>query len=198
MVDYNICIIWFIYLCLTCFNLFFFCLILTFFFLVEDADIGGKIKINLSSQFFPACPQSSVLVFLRRLSSRPQSPPFIQSGYSTDTELSNRTWAICGNLLMCTWLLFFFDALLFLWMFVFHAERTKLRLPSARWSWTKRCSNLLNFPRLFISMCSCSPHVTSVLKKKKSRKPQVTFDLRQSRWSCSCWPGAELEVTQDE
>lgn len=93
---------------------------------------------------------------------------------------------------------FFFDALLFLWMFVFHAERTKLRLPSARWSWTKRCSNLLNFPRLFISMCSCSPHVTSVLKKKKSRKPQVTFDLRQSRWSCSCWPGAELEVTQDE
>lgn len=114
----------FVYLCLTCFNFFFwrmraheffrfcfflwskfnfFCLhlFLIFFFSapcsMEDFEAETlkctfflhKVEINFKFFFHVCCVP---ICSCWRLSS------FIQSGYSTDPKLSNRTWAIRGNL----------------------------------------------------------------------------------------------------
>lgn len=86
---------------------------------------------------------------------------FIQSGYSTDTELSNRTWAIHVNGHLCM-IVFPVDV-----FFIFHAvDETSSAF---------KTKNLLHFSRLFllsvIPLPSC--HLC--------RKPQVTFDLRLNR-----------------
>lgn len=94
---------------------------------------------------------------------------FIQSGYSTDPKLSNRTWAIRGSLLL-------------LWTFLLF--QTSFSLKNKK---TQIVSKLISSP------CASAVISSPVWRKQTSRKPLVTFDLRQN--TCSCCRGAKWTVS---
>lgn len=157
---------------------------------MEDVNIGEKLRLIWVLSFPPMCLQSSFLVFSWRLSLRPQSPPLSNQGTPLipSCPIGREQYA---EIFSCVHGCCFFDALLFLWMFVFMQSGRSFVFLQLVEVEQKDIQIFLTFLDCLSSVCSCSPQVTSVWKKNKSRKPQVTFDLRQSRSSCSSWAGRD-------